>query len=443
MKTVKFLLSAVLALVGFVAVAQDISVFADPRYAKWGETPEERRDNMMRSTFLKEALQNKLYNEAAAHYLYLIEHAPTAAEAIYQRGEQLYLRKMSMASTTAEQREKFDSMMMVYDLRVKYFGTDPLSKAEILDRRARQYALYGKRNREGLREAFRMAIEADVEGKNPALYETMVLYFSNLVEDYKNDEVYPDEVIAEYDRLSLYFDGAPADKAELQDQFDTLFGTSGVASCENLETLFREKLAQNPDDIDVLNQAVALMGRAKCTSDFFFEVTERQYALAPSSNTAIFLAQGFQEKGNLEKAVNYLREALNVETDTKSREGLLQQLGVVELASNHVGAAVEAAQQLRELNPESGYSYFILAQCYAASGCVEAYWVAYDTMKKAEELFQESNLKQMATTLASAYAARWPLSNDERFFMEGIKAGDSFTVGCGAASGIRTTVRFR
>lgn len=443
MKTCKILLSVVLAMVGFVAMAQDLSVFADPRYAKWGETPEERRDNMMRSTFLKEAIQNKLYNEAAAHYVYLTEHAPAAAEAIYQRGEQLYLRKMALATSSAEQREKFDSMLMVYDLRVRYFGTDPLSKAEILDRRARQYALYGKRDREGLREAFRMAIDADAEGKNPVLYETIVLYFGNLIEDYKNDEVYPDEVIAEYDRLSPYFENAPADKTEFQDQFDTLFGTSGVASCENLEALFREKLAGDPNNLDVLNQAVALMGRAKCSSDFFFEITERQYTLAPSANTAIFLAQGFQEKGNLEKAVNYLREALNVETDVQSRENLLQQLGIVELAANHIGAAVEAARQLREMNPNSGYSYFILAQCYAASGCTEAYWAAYDTMKKAEELFQEANLKQMATTLAAAYAARWPQANDERFFMEGIKAGDSVTIPCGAASGIRTTARFR
>ncbi len=443
MKTCKFLLSAVLAMVGYVAMAQELAVFEDPRYAKWGETAEERRDNMMRSTFLKEAIQNKRYDEAAGHFLYLAEHAPTASEAIYQRGEQLYVRKMALATSPAEQRQKFDSLMMVYDLRVRYFGTDPESKAEILDRRARQYALYAKRDREGLREAFKMAIEADIEGKNPTLYETVVLYFGNLVEDYKNDEVYPDEVIAEYDRLAPIFDNVPESQADFRDQFDTLFGTSGVASCENLEQLFREKLAADPNNLEILNQAVALMGRAKCSSDFFFEITERQYALAPSANTAIFLAQGFQEKGNLEKAVNYLREALKVESDVQSRENLLQQLGVVELAANHLGAAVEAAQQLREMNPNSGYSYFILAQCYAASGCVEAYWAAYDTMKKAEELFVEANLKQMATTLAAAYAARWPLANDERFFMEGIKAGDSFTITCGAASGIRTTVRFR
>ena len=440
MKRVKFLLSALLAAVGVSAYAQDLSGEA---FAKWGETVEERQENMLMNSFLKENLQNKNYDAAAGYFQQLVKRVPAAAESIYQRGELVYINKMARATSLAEQRVAFDSIMVVYDLRLQYFGTTPESKATILDRRARQYAKYNKRDREGMREAFKLAIAADVEGRNPDLYETIVHYFNNLVEDYKNDEVYPDVVIAEYDRLTPLYEGVPEDKAEFKDQFDALFGTSGVASCENLEALFRKKLAENPDDLDVLNQAVSLMGRAKCSGDFFFEVTERQYKLAPSANTAIFLAQAFQDKGDFEKATTYLREALKTETDETSRENLLVQLGMVELASNHVSDALEVSRQLREINAENGYSYFILAQCYAASGCVEAFWAAYDTMKQAEDRFDDPSLKEKAHTLAVAYAGRWPLANDEKFFMEGIKAGSTYTITCGAASGVRTTVRFR
>ena len=109
----------------------------------------------------------------------------------------------------------------------------------------------------------------------------------------------------------------------------------------------------------------------------------------------------------------------------------------------YISAAVEVSREIRELNPENGYAPFILAQCYAASGCIEAFWAAYDVMKDAEELFEDETLKEKARVLASAYAGRWPLSNDEKFFMEGIKAGQQFTITCGAASGVRTIVRFR
>ncbi len=440
MKKMKFLLSAVLAFAGMAAVAQDLSGEA---YAKWGETVEQRRENMLRNSFLKEALNNKNYDEAAGHYLYLVQNVPTAAESIYQRGEQVYLRKWAQQKTVAAQRQMFDSVLMVYDHRLQYFGTTPEAKAEILDRRARQYAKYGKRDREGLREAFRQAIAADIDAMSSVLAETTALYFANLVEDYKNDEVYADEVLAEYERLSPIYDTVSAENEPFKESFETAFGTSGVASCENLETMFRKKLADDPNNLDVLNQAVALMGRAKCTSDYFFEVTERQYALAPSSNTAIFLAQGFQEKGDLEKAANYLREALNTETESEGRQSLLVQLGMVELASDHVSAAMQIAREIQDLNEENAYAYFLRAQCYAASGCQEAYWAAYDVMKKAEELFVEDDLKEKAKTLSQAYAGRWPLSNDERFFMEGITAGTVVTVPCGVAAGVKTTARFR
>jgi len=441
MKKMKFLLSAALAFAGFAAVAQDLSGEA---FAVWGETVEERKANLLSNSFLKESLQNKDYNAAAGYFNELIHKVPAAAESIYQRGEQIYSNKFARAKTVAEQRQAFDSMMVVYDLRLQYFGTTPESKAKILDRRARQYAKFNKKDREGLREAFKLAIEADIEGKNPDVYETVVHYFNNLVDDYHNDEVYPEVLLNEYDRLSpVYDDYAVEGENDYRAQFETLFGTSGVASCENLEDLFRKKLASDPDNLDVLNQAVALMSRAKCSSDFFFEVTERQYKQAPSANTAIYLAQAFQEKGDFAKATDYLREALKVETDEQSRENLLVQLGMVELASSHVGSAMDVARQLREINPENGYSFFIQAQCYAASGCQEAFWAAYDMMKQAEEHFEDATLKEKARALASAYAGRWPQANDEKFFMEGITAGSSYTITCGAASGVRTTVRFR
>lgn len=440
MKRVKFLLTAILAVASLCVMAQDLSGDA---YAMWGETVEEREANILRSQFLKEALQNKNYNEAAEHFNYLVQHAPKAAESIYQRGELVYANKFSRATTRPEQKAAFDSMMIVLDLRLIHFGTTDIAKAEILDRRARQYVTYNKRDREGVRNAFKDALAAQIVAGSADLYELGVIYMQNLSDDYKNDEIYADVVISEYDRLAPYYANAPEDKKQFADQLDTVFGMSGVATCEVLEPIFAKKLESNPEDLTILNQAVSLMSRAKCTSDFFFEITERKYKLDPSANTAIFLAQGLQDKGDFEKAVYYLREALKTETETDSRVSLLKQLGVVELAASNISGAMQAARELREIDENNAYAYFIIANCYASSGCVEAFWAAYDTMKKAEELFEEGAEKEQARQMASAYASRWPLSNDERFFMEGIKAGTVVTVPCGAAAGVRTTVRFR
>ena len=246
MKNVKFLLSAACALFAVAAMAQQD--FSDPKYAVWGDTPEARQQNILNSNFLKESCDNKDYN-AAAHYLKeLLDKCPKASENTFVRGTTLYKNKINRAKSLAEKNVYIDSLMLLYDLRNEYFGDHPKrGTAYILDRKAREYLTYKPSDRKGIREAFRAAIEAGGDNTDP---ETVVAYFSNLCDDYKNtDEVMPDEIIAEYDRLTPFFEKNP-EAGEYKGQFDAAFGLSGAASCENLEKLFRGKLEALGADFD-------------------------------------------------------------------------------------------------------------------------------------------------------------------------------------------------
>ena len=445
MKNVKFLLSAVCALFAVAAMAQQD--FSDPKYAAWGDTPEERQQNILNSNFLKESCDNKDYN-AAAHYLKeLLDKCPKASENTFVRGTTLYKNKINRAKSLDEKNMYIDSLMLIYDLRNEYFGDHPKrGTAYILDRKAREYLIYKPADRKGIREAFRAALEAGGESTDP---ETVVAYFSNLCDDYKNtDEVMPDEIIAEYDRLTPFFEKNP-EAAEYKSQFDAAFGLSGAASCENLEKLFRSKLEANPDDEALLAQAVGLMSRAKCDGDYYFSIAEKYYQVKPSSETAMFLAQAFQNKKDFTKAKTYLNEALEVEKDPAERQKLLVRIALVGLVSNDIPGAAAAARQARDLNPEDGVPYFVLAQCYASSAAAcggftgqATYWAAYDTMAKAVELPpSDSEYLEHAKTSMSAFRSRFP-SSEECFFNE-LQEGARYTVNCGTAAGISTTVRTR
>ncbi|WP_204244901.1 tetratricopeptide repeat protein [Alistipes provencensis] len=445
MKNVKFLLSAVCALFAVAAMAQQD--FSDPKYAAWGDTPEERQQNILNSNFLKESCDNKDYN-AAAHYLKeLLDKCPKASENTFVRGTTLYKNKINRAKSLDEKNMYIDSLMLIYDLRNEYFGDHPKrGTAYILDRKAREYLIYKPADRKGIREAFRAALEAGGESTDP---ETVVAYFSNLCDDYKNtDEVMPDEIIAEYDRLTPFFEKNP-EAAEYKSQFDAAFGLSGAASCENLEKLFRSKLEANPDDEALLAQAVGLMSRAKCDGDYYFSIAEKYYQVKPSSETAMFLAQAFQNKKDFTKAKTYLNEALEVEKDPAERQKLLVRIALVGLVSNDIPGAAAAARQARDLNPEDGVPYFVLAQCYASSAAAcggftgqATYWAAYDTMAKAVELLpSDSEYLEHAKTSMSAFRSRFP-SSEECFFNE-LQEGARYTVNCGTAAGISTTVRTR
>ena len=70
MKISRIIIGLTFVLLASSASAQD---FSDPQFAKWGETPEQRKENILASTFLKEELANRNFNQAAKYLQQLLE----------------------------------------------------------------------------------------------------------------------------------------------------------------------------------------------------------------------------------------------------------------------------------------------------------------------------------------------------------------------------------
>ena len=448
MKSVKFILAAAAMLVGFTASAQDFS--DDKVYGKWGATVEERQANISASNYLKEALDAKDFKAATEYFQQLLNSCPAASQQTFARGVTLYKNKAQRARSVEEKRVYIDSILFIYDQRVIYFGDhNKNGKDYILDMKARDMLRYCTTDRPLLRAGLKDAVDAAIASGRINL-DIVASYYKFLCEDFEyDDSVTSDMVLAEYERLSPLFAEISAEDEQYKDQFETSFGTSGAASCENLEALFSQKLEADPDNEALLAQAVALMSRAQCTSDFFFSCTEKYYTIKPSSETALFLAQGFKNRGDNEKALKYLREALAVETDPAKKEPLYTQIALIEIGNQHYAAAADAARELRGINPDNGYSYFILAQCYASTPCTDdkiggasVYWAAYDAMAQAANLLKdEPEVQKAAQQMMNAYRAAFP-PQESCFFAE-LTSGDRYTILCGFASGISTTVRYR
>ena len=446
MKSLKLILAVAFAAMSFSAMAQ--VNYDDPRYAIWGENAEQRKSNMLANQFLKESVDNKDYKAAAGYLKQLLDQAPKGAQGIYTNGIKLYKTLINTAKTDEQRNVYIDSLLYVYDVRLQAFADHSrYGKAYILDRKAREYLTYKPEDREGVRKIFSEAIAATEEKNGKADMELVAIYFSNLCEDYKNNLVDATAVITDYDRFSPLYEGAEGEAAELKNQFDTAFGASGAASCENLESLFSKKLAEKPEDVALLGQAVSLMSRANCNSDFFFNTAEKFYSLKPSSETALFLAQGFQGREEFDKAMKYLNEALAAETDNAERAKLYTRIGLISIQTGDHSNAMNAAKEIKTIEPENGYAPYIMAQCYAASASGDftaqaGYWAAYDTMNQAIELLgAEPAIQEAAKKMASAYRGSFP-TKEECFFNE-VTAGARYTVTKGFASGVSTTVRYR
>ena len=161
MKVLKFFIVAAMAAVATTAAAQD---FSDPKYAKWGNTAEERKENILASSYLKEEVANRHFNSAARYLQLLLEKCPNASENIYVNGVKLYKDKSNRAETLAEKKVYVDSILLLYDIRIQHFGNHPKrGRVYLLERKAREYLTYKADDREGVAEAFETAIAAQAQ----------------------------------------------------------------------------------------------------------------------------------------------------------------------------------------------------------------------------------------------------------------------------------------
>ena len=449
MKSVKLILAAAALFVGMSASAQqDFS--DDAQYGMWGETVEERALNISASSFLKEELDAKNYAAATVYFQQLFNNCPAASQQTFARGVTLYKNKANRARSIDEKKMYVDSILLIYDARVEYFGNHPKNgKDYILDMKARDMIKYCATNRPLLRAGLKDAVDAAIESGRINL-DIVSTYFKCLCEDFEyDDEVTGEIVLGEYERLAALFADVSAEDEQYLEMFESSFSNSNAATCESLEAIFKEKLAKDPDNEKLLSEAISLMSRKQCTSDFYFEQTEKYYTISPSSETALFLAKSFQDRGDNEKALKYLREALAVEMDPAAKEPLYVQIALIEVSNRNFTAAATAARELRAINPENGYSYFILGQCYASTTCPEdnigggsVYWAAYDAMAQAVNLLKnEPDVQKIAQQFMSAYRGAFPKQED-CFFAE-LSSGDRYTILCGFAAGQTTTVRYR
>lgn len=451
MKAVKLFIGLAFALVAGSASAQD---FNDPQYAKWGETADQRRDNILASTFLKEELANRNYNQAAKYLQQLLQNCPGASENTFVRGVTLYKQKVNRAKSLAEKNTYVDSLFLLYDIRLEYFGAHPKrGKAYILDRKAREHLTYRESDREGIRKDFETAIAAQVEVNGAADPELVAIYFKNLCDDYSNDIVDAMTIMNAYEANAKHFENIEESKTEFKNQFETCFGMSGAASCENLQKIFEPKIAASPNDETLLAHVFQLMAKANCESDFFLSVGEMYYGLKPQSSVAMLLAQAFQNKKEFAKANKYLREALANETVAEEREKLLFRIGMLEMTANRYAEAVKAFNESINIDDtdDDGLALYFLAQCYVAGAkdCGSelakhsVYWVAYDLVQKALPLLETTDaaVAANAKSLANSYRSVFPTA-EECFFAE-LKEGATYTVNCGLAKGMSTRVRYR
>jgi tetratricopeptide (TPR) repeat protein len=453
----------------------------------------DQNECLMSYSNLKQSLERQDYNEALIFWREMFISFPGYQNA-YSKGDVLIrtkikqveqeasdlnkkfkeandLNKRDEAKTHAEKQKKLlaekelwiDTLLMIYDQRIRYFGTDKnYGQGWSLGKKGLYLMEYRKDI--AYEEAYILLKQSlDIE-KEKSSYDVINSFFDASMMMLRSKKITIEDLITTYtlclDLLKLsterYYTLIDNEKtkipmnetgiknwesyitnnATITDRITKYFATAEETKCEALISTFKDRFEMHQTDNAWLKNVTGILSFKECTNDpFYGQAAEALYKLDPSSNAASKLALYYLKKENYTEAGKYFKEAYTLEADKTVKAEYYYYAAVVEFAQNkYVNARILALKAV-ELKSNYGKPYLLIAKLYAASastcGTTEfekkaVYWGAVDKLIKARTI--DLSVTDEANDLITKYSARFP--NSEEGFMSGIYEGSSYKIEC-------------
>jgi len=444
---------------------------------KWGSDPEQCKMNL---SVYREFVKQKNYIDALPAWRKTLELCPKSTKNLYIDGVKIYKYLIKQNKDNKELRKKYvDSLMWVYDMRIKYFGNE----GENIGKKGVDLYSYDKSRYNEAYEFCKKSYQA--LGKN-TLSPTMFTLFRIAVKKFQKKEIEKSQVLEDFtSAMGVYeyiINSAPSKKdslqklanattnqkqknkllkkikridknvklaKDLQSKTEILFTKSGVADCETLEAIYKPKFETHKTDTVFLKQSLKILYKVGCTeSDIFVKIAEAQYKIKPTETSAYSIAKILSKKGEYSKAVNYYKEAIKLAKDSSEDKAkyYFELATILGTKLNQKQEARSYAYKALEIKPKWGKPYLLIGSLYASSSksCGKnkfeqqtVFWAAVDMFIKAKSV--DPDITEEANKLIVKYSKYFPDKEDA--FFHGVKDGDTYQIECWINT--KTKARFK
>ena len=401
-------------------------------------------------SYYTEYYKQKNYDAALPNWRQAYKYCPpTARYSMLSDGTTLLRNLIQKNQNNPVYKEQLvDSLMTIYNQRVQYW---PKYATSSLNNKALDMYNYMKDEPAKLLEGLTDVISQTKEQTRPNIF---LFQLNTAVDLYKKGMLDPETVINIYETGVQYLGQVkPKNDVETrsiektQTDFESIFITSQVASCDNLIALFTPRYEADPQNLDLSKNIVKMMSATEgcMDNDLFLNAVQSVYNLEPSYSSAYYLYRLYSSRSDFDNAVKYMEEAINyAESDAVTDAGYYFELAAFCFKNAKNVKAYEAAQKAAELDPAvAGKAYMLMGTIWGSTVCggneVEKrapYWVAVDFMTKAKNA--DPALAEEANNYIRQYANYYPAASEA--FMYDVVDGQSYTVSCGGLRAV-TTVR--
>ena len=427
-----------------------MALFASSKVSAQGKYGPDSTECIKYLSYYTEYFKQKNYDAALPHWRNAYKYCPpTSRYGMLSDGTTFMRRLIQQNQNNPVYKAKLvDSLMTLYNQRVEYWPKHAVSS---LNNMALDMYNYLKDEPQELLEGLTNVVNQIQSKTRPNIF---LFQITTAVELYKSGMLDPETVINIYETGIKYLaEITPKNDTEARSiektktDFESLFITSQVASCDNLIALFTPRYEANPTDLDLSKNIVRMMSLTEgcMDNDLFLNAVQTVYNLEPSYNSAYYLYRLYSNKADFENAVKYMEEAIAYEeSDSAVDAGYQYELATYCLKNGKPAKAYEAAQKAVDLDPSmAGKAYMLMGTIWGSTVCqgneIERrapYWVAVDFMTKAKNA--DPALEEEANNHIRQYAAYYPQTAEA--FMYDITDGQSYTVSCGGMRAV-TTVR--
>ena len=410
------------------------------------------------SSISHEAVRANNFKDAYLPWKEVLKDCPTLRYYTYTDGIKILSSFLNDIKdrNSADYKKYFDELMEVFDLRMKYTpdfmhlkGTP--SVGEVLGNKAINYIAYAPNI--DVNQAYAWLKESlDTEkggSKGPILHYFLDMSLNKL----KGDPNHKEQFIQDYLLASEYADAAIAAETNeakkknfmgIKDNLVALFVNSGTADCESLQSIYGPKVEANQTDLAYLKKVIDIMKMMRCTeSEAYLQASYYAYKMEPTAEAATGCAYQAFKKGDIDGAVKFFDEAVNLETDNMKKAEKAYAAAAVLASAKKLSQARAYCQKAIGFNENYGAPYILIANLYAMSPnwsdesalnkCT--YFAVIDKLQKAKSV--DPSVTEEVNKMISRYSAYTPQAKD--LFMLGYKAGDRITIG--GWIGESTTIR--
>lgn len=416
-----------------------------------------------------EHYKTKNYAEAYEPWKKVFYKHPSARHSMYADGATI-LRELIKAEADATKKDALaDELLGIHDQHIKYLDAvnelrkNPLTKAYIMEGRIHDEIVYKKpKNALDVHARLREVLNMDPEKAGHQIMLDLMQYSSAIA---KQVESHKEQVIKDYLQTSELASGRidaakkNAEKGDanqatyekiaamwesVKNNIDAYFINSGAANCESLQAIYAPQVEGNKDNLDFLKQVVSIMAMLKCTDqEAYLAAAEYAHNIEPTSRSAAGCASRYLKRGDTNKALEFMDQAIELETDDKEKAEYAYKTAAILYSVKQLSKAKSYANKAISLNGNYGAPYILIAQMYASSPkwsdedamnkCT--YFAAIDKLVRAKSV--DPSVTEEANKLIGSYSAYTPKAED--LFFIGLKKGDSVTIG--GWIGETTTIR--